>query len=296
MIYLLLFILLLCLALIYLKNKTKIPNKLSTFKTHNKNPPGKTYKNRRKEQWVIDKVIYFKAMMPDIGCRVLAAVFNRQFANRETVSKSWVANILKLHAYDIAVQRREIKNKKPRAIDVNRIWGIDLTGKHNTQGKNTHIMGIIDHGSRANILLKALSSKASIQLLRCLLDSIEKYGKPVSIRTDNEAVFTSRLFRFGLWFLGIKHQTTDLHCPWQNGRIERFFGTLKSSLNRIMINDQEHLNWHLQSFRFYYNHIRPHQNLGYQTPAEVWNNKVCKRKAIFFSAWDGLLRGFWHPD
>jgi hypothetical protein len=35
--------------------------------------------------------------------------------------------------------------------------------------------------------------------------------------------------------LGIRLQTTDLHCPWQNGRIERFFSTLKAGLDRIVV-------------------------------------------------------------
>jgi transposase InsO family protein len=30
--------------------------------------------------------------------------------------------------------------------------------------------------------------------------------------------------------LGIRMQRTDVHCPWQNGRIEQLFGTLKAAL------------------------------------------------------------------
>lgn len=106
---------------------------------------------------------------------------------------------------------------------------MDLTGKTDTQNKLHNILGIIDHGSRDCLCLKGLKSKASITLLRYLLDTIEHYGKPKIIRTDNEAVFTSRLFRFGLSWLNIKHQKVDKGCPWQNGRVERFFGTLKKS-------------------------------------------------------------------
>lgn len=64
--------------------------------------------------------------------------------------------------------------------------------------------------------LKALEDKASITLLKALILAIENYGKPKAIRTDNEAVFTSRLFNFGLWLLGIRHQRTMLHCPWHD--------------------------------------------------------------------------------
>jgi len=172
---------------------------------------------------------------------------------------------------------------------------MDLTGKHDLDKNNLQILGIIDHGSRANLYLKAIHSKASLHLLRILLDAIDKYGKPEAIRTDNEAVFTSKLFRFGLWFLGIKHQRTDVGCPWQNGKVERFFGTLKEKLNQIDVLDFGHLNLHLNDFRFWYNHIRTHQNLDNRTPAEVWTGKGFKRKAKFYSSWDGILKGYWHP-
>ena len=36
-----------------------------------------------------------------------------------------------------------------------------------------------------------------------------------------------------LRLMGIRHQRIDPHCPWQNGRIERFFGTLKPHLRQL---------------------------------------------------------------
>ena len=34
--------------------------------------------------------------------------------------------------------------------------------------------------------------------------------------------------------LGIRHQRTTPGCPWQNGRIERLFGTLKNKLDQLV--------------------------------------------------------------
>ncbi|MEO1333954.1 MAG: integrase core domain-containing protein, partial [Myxococcota bacterium] len=68
--------------------------------------------------------------------------------------------------------------------------------------------------------------------------------------------------------LGIKHQRTLLQAPWQNGRIERFFGTLKSALK--LRSDGPVDADDLRSFRAWYNHVRPHQHLNGQTPAEAW--------------------------
>ena len=51
-------------------------------------------------------------------------------------------------------------------------------------------------------------------------------GRVAAAGIEPMSIFTSRLFRFGMWCLKIRHQRTEIACPWQNGRIERFFGTL----------------------------------------------------------------------
>ena len=253
------------------------------------------FKYRKKPQWVINRVIEHKAIVSNDGCRRIAASFNRRFGDKETVSKTWVFNTIKKYQHEILLLRKKLKNKKPFNPPVNKVLGMDMTVKFDLDKKRHHILGIIDHGSRANLYLSAIHSKASIHLLRTLIHTIERYGKPEAVRTDNEPVFTSKLFRFGLWLLGIKHQKTDVGCPWQNGRIERFFGSLKEKLNQIDVLDFGHLNLHLRDFRFFYNHVRTHQNIDNRTPAEVWNGIGFKRGAFFYSAWNGLLQGFWHP-
>ncbi len=166
--------------------------------------------------------------MPGTGCRKIADIFNRRFAEdrQMTVSKSFVNDAIRKHVYEIQVLRKRIKNGKPKGVPGNLVWGLDLTGKVDADGNLNHILGIVEHKSRLNLGLAVLKDKASITLLRVLLDAIERYGKPKFLRTDNEAVFTSRLFRFGLWLMGIRHQLIDKACPWQNGRIERFFGII----------------------------------------------------------------------
>jgi transposase InsO family protein len=180
-------------------------------------------------------------------------------------------------------------------MPANRIWAIDLTGKSDSEGEVHPILGIVDHGSRLAVGLRALPDKATITVLRAILNAIERFGRPRAVRTDNEAVFTSRLFRFALWLLGIRHQRTELHCPWQNGRVERFFGTLKEKLDRWQVDSFEQLGLALGDFRAWYNHVRPHQHLGGRTPAEAWTRidpyAAAPKSASYFSAWDGMLTG-----
>jgi len=97
--------------------------------------------------------------------------------------------------------------------------------------------------------------------------------------------------------LGIRHQRTELHCPWQSGRVERFFGTLKEKLDRWAAFDLEQLTLALADFRAWYNHVRPHQHLGGRTPAEAWTGidpyESAPKEVRYFAAWDGMLSGYW---
>ena len=144
--------------------------------------------------------------------------------------------------------------------------------------------------------LQTLPNKTSLNILRYLLDSIEKHGQPKSIRTDNERCFNSILLNLGLWVLGIQHQTTQICSPWQNGRIERFFGTFKRYAKQVNL-PATNIQPQLTLFRNWYNHVRPHMNLRYQTPTEAWDVQYTNDQghAYFVSEWDGVLTGYYFP-
>lgn len=149
--------------------------------------------------------MYLKVHLPHDGCRKIAIHFNKQHTHKNiTVSKSYVYRILKDYGYEIVQQRKEMRNKKPYIMAKNIRWDMDLT----TIGK-MQIFGVVDSGTRALLTLKYLPSKSTINIIRALFDIIEIYGKPKSIKSDNEIVFTSKLMKFTLWLLGIKRQTTQ---------------------------------------------------------------------------------------
>src|SRR5258706_1600408 len=225
-----------------------------------------------KPVWVRKEVIRLKALMPEAGCRRIADSFNRRFAakKRITVGKTFVSEFLRERCYEVESLRRQIKNARPRPVPKNLVWGLDLSGKATLDGSTRIVLGILEHASRAALRLEALETKSSWTLISKLIETIRRHGKPRAVRTDNEAVFTSRTFRLALLLLGIGHQRTDPGCPWQNGRVERFFGTLKAKLDQLAVDSFDSLNNALAEFLFFYNHVRPHQNLAGLTPAEAW--------------------------
>jgi len=175
---------------------------------------------------------------------------------------------------------------------------IDLTNITDIHKNKNNIFGIIDAGSRAILFLQRLKDKSTISILKSLINTIEKYGKPNIIKSDNEHIFTSALFRFTLWILNIKHQKSQIASPWQNGKIERFFATLKFSFNQLDFYNVKGINKALYIFRFYYNHIRVHQHLYYLTPSEAWDGKDMitsknTNEIYYFSELHGVINGFY---
>jgi transposase InsO family protein len=252
-----------------------------------------------KPAWVKKELIRLKALMPHTGCRGLSNIFNRRFAAKRkmTVGKTFVSQLIRQHRYELDIARRHIKNARPRPVPKNAVWALDLTGKGTLDGRTRLVLGILEHASRAALCLEAVENKSSWTLIVKLAEAIRHYGQPRAVRTDNEPVFASRTFRFALALLGIRHQRTDPGCPWQNGRVERFFGTLKSKLDRLAVDSFGSLNGALGEFRFFYNHVRPHQNLAGLTPAEAWAGvdpfAHRAKREYWFEAWDGLLSGYY---
>jgi putative transposase len=225
-----------------------------------------------KPKWVKHEIIRLKALMPQAGCRTIAHLFNRRWAaSRDmTVSKTYVAETIQRNQYWIYKARRRLKHRVPRPMPRNRVWGCDLLVKTDTEGQPHLALAILDHASRACLQLQRLSDKSSWALLHELVQAVKRYGQPQFLRTDNEAVLVSRVFRFGLWLLGIRQQRIEPGCPWQNGRVERFIGTVKRELRHEVRTSGTDLDRKLTEIRTWYNHDRPHDHLQGRTPAEVW--------------------------
>lgn len=105
------------------------------------------------------------------------------------------------------------------------------------------------------------------------------------------------MFRQGLRDAGIKQVFSAPGKPWQNGRIERLFWSLKEQLNLLKPADGNAPGLSLADFQFWYNEVRPHQALHGWTPMEAWRGvnpyTTAIKEVIPFRAWGGLLTGLY---
>jgi putative transposase len=265
---------------------------------------------RRKPDWVRLAVLALACELPRAGYRTLAYCFNLRHAGQidshgraVSVSKSFVSALLRQQRYAAVQESQRIYVAKREPIQTT--WGMDLTGLPLVDGSSVAVFGILDHGSRAILSLSPVVRRNSLVLLGKLLIAIGSYGLPRAVRSDNEAVFKSWIFKVILKSLGVRQQFTDLASPWQNGRIERFWQTLKFELQTKAVRSMRHgqaiqtrmkfaseaaMGCLLEAFKDSYNGERPRQSLKGGTPAAVWNGRVKKAREKLVAAKPGATR------
>ncbi len=116
---------------------------------------------RPKPPWVLREVIKLCALMRKQGSRKIADSFNSKYHTKtgESVTHQYVVNKRSDHQYAIVQKTREIKHNIPKAVVNNLTWGIDLVTITDDAQNQRKVLGIIDYGSRANLLLTETVNK-----------------------------------------------------------------------------------------------------------------------------------------
>jgi transposase InsO family protein len=97
-------------------------------------------------------------------------------------------------------------------------------------------LGIVDDHSRLVCHLQWYLAETAENLVHGLCQAIHKRGLPRSLMTDNGKAMTADETQQGLARLGIVHETTLPHSPYQNAKQERFWGQLEGRLVAMLEN------------------------------------------------------------
>jgi hypothetical protein len=156
----------------------------------------------------------------------------------------------------------------------NEVWCADFKGWFRTaDGQRCDPLTISDAHSR--FLLDCRISVPSGDGVRPVFERVfAEFGLPRAMRTDNGAVVAvsgaGGLSRLAVsWVkLGIRLEHIEPGQPQQNGRHERMHRTLKAETSRPPAANPHEQQARFDAFRQHYNHERPHEALGQETPAE----------------------------
>ena len=162
-------------------------------------------------------------------------------------------------------------------LEPNEVMTADFKGQFRTgDGVYCYPLTIADSFSRYLLRCQALSSVSTAEARPVFERLFREAGLPRAIRTDNGAPFSATglhgLCGLSVWWmrLGIQHQRIRPGHPQDNGRHERMHRTLKAATARPPASHQRAQQRRFDAFRREYNEVRPHQALGGQTPATLW--------------------------
>ena len=166
-----------------------------------------------------------------------------------------------------------------KAETSNTLWGIDMTYIWCGEDAWCYFHGVIDHHDKTLLGYHFSRSCAAIGGVMALANAAgERPVDTLELRSDNGCHYDAKVFKEEIRRLGINHTRTMVNTPKGNAVIERFFRSLK-----------EECVWQQKFYNFeeakaavdkwveHYNTKRPHQTLGYQTPADYYD-RGCDRK------------------
>ena len=197
------------------------------------------------------------------------------------VSNKTIQNIFQENGWQVKstnkTPRPRVKASSSVAERPNERWAIDATSCWSKRGW-IGIMAVIDCCTRELVGLH-VSERGRAQEAEAALEQgcLEEFGliypqegqmRPV-LRSDNGKVFTSKRFVGRCKQYGLSQEFITPYSPQQNGMIERFFRSFKEECiwlhNFEGVEDARET---IEKWVDFYNQKRPHQSLGYLSPAE----------------------------
>jgi transposase InsO family protein len=165
-----------------------------------------------------------------------------------------------------------------QAEQPNERWQLDITHWALPDGADVEILNIVDDHSRLCVGSDALPVFKARDVNDSFGKAVGAYGNPASLLSDNGAVFTGRYRGTGRVALEVTLHARGIsfrHCrpyhPQTCGKIERFHQTLKKWLaHQPPARTVTDLQAQLDTFRAYYNTVRPHRALGRHTPHQAY--------------------------
>lgn len=159
----------------------------------------------------------------------------------------------------------------------NELWQLDGLEYLLADKTTAHIVSVLDDHSRFCGYTRAFAHFDTEAAVAVFTAAADELGLPYSSLTDRGPQLTGRRtmtvsgFERHLWSRGVVTINGRGYHPQTQGKIERWHRTLREWLeDNGPYATLAALNAELKRFRRHYNHERPHQGIGDDTPAERW--------------------------
>lgn len=201
------------------------------------------------------------------GYRRISVLLNRT----EKVNQKRVRRLWKLHQLQVRrVVRKRVRRVRPARLQAaypGHIWAYDFVEDALADGTPLRILTVMDEFTREGLALDVALTTSAERVIGVLTALFAQHGAPAHLRSDNGGEFVAIAVQAWLAQCGVQTLYIDPGKPWQNGKEERFNGTVRDEcLNLHVFTSLAEACVRLGAFRHHYNTERPHSQLGYLTP------------------------------
>ncbi len=209
---------------------------------------------------------------PRYGYRRITVLLQRagMLVNAKRVQRVRRIEGLQVRRRERRMRRVMLEQKERlRAVRPRQVWSWDFVEDQIENGTRFRILTLLDEYTREGLALHAAWSIRAVDVITVIEATIERYGAPEYIRSDNGPEFIAYAIQDWLKEQEIKSLYIKPGSPWENPFIESFHDKLRDEcLNRELFGTLAEARVILESWRVEYNEERPHSSLGKLTPGE----------------------------
>jgi transposase InsO family protein len=238
--------------------------------------------SRRLPAPVKERIVAMKTARPEHGIHRISDMLKRMFfmkASHETVRRVLHEESL-LPARKTPGSRAKRTAKAARPDDEggsyvkgpNLMWQSDIS-VITWRKQSVYLIGFIDDFSRFVTGLGLYMTQKADNVLEVFRRAASEYKAPAEMLTDNGRQYTSwrgqAQFEKEMHRMEIRHIRSQPHHPQTQGKIERFWKTIKEEFfSRTLFEGFEDMQNRTKLWVQYYNFKRPHQGIGGLCPSD----------------------------
>jgi putative transposase len=204
---------------------------------------------------------------PRYGYRRISVLLNRtERVNQKRVRRLWQRHRLQVRRL-IRKRTRRARPEHLQAAYPGHIWAYDFVEDALADGTPLRSLTVMDEFTREGLALSVALTTSAERVIGVLSALVAQHGAPANLRSDNGAEFVAIAVQTWLAQCSVQTLYIEPGKPWQNGKEERFNGTVRDEcLNLHIFSSLAEACVRLSAFRKHYNTERPHSQLEYLTP------------------------------
>jgi transposase InsO family protein len=252
-------------------NRYRAAGTLVAIHEHSRRP---LHSPRQTAAGIETRVVEQRQQRPDWGARKLKIMLEKEGVYLPAVT---IHRILLRHGLVRERDRHRPATRRFEREAPNQLWQMDYKGLPDAIARQVMPLSILDDHSRYLVGLQALPNTGADPLLKYLAGVLERNGVPEAMLMDHGTPWWNTQSRWGLtrvsvWLMkqNIELIHSGIRHPQTQGKVESSHRALERQLQlRGWPAEGSWAEW-LHGFAEEWNHLRPHEALGYHTPAQCW--------------------------